>query len=89
MDIEERAILRNEFKAELSKLHVWDFEGEYNINHRGQQLIYYAKPEFMKAVISYIADHGEVGKRVKLEETRERQQSVIDFCREVKEKMQW
>ena len=62
-----------------------DYDG--NVISKGNELISYADADFMKKVICWIAENGEVNKRLKTELTKKRQQSVIDLCKEIKIKM--
>lgn len=64
-----------------------DYEG--NVISKGNQLISYGDADFIKNVICWIADNGEVNKRLKTELTKKRQQDVIDLCKQIKLNLNW
>ena len=64
-----------------------DYDG--NVISKGNEIVSYADSEFMKKVICWIAENGEVNKRLKTELTKKRQQDVIDLCKKIKIKMCW
>ena len=53
------------------------------------RLISYGNAKFIKSVISWIADNGEVNKYLKTEESRKRQEEIINICKDIKNKLCW
>ena len=49
----------------------------------------YANANYIKNLICYIADNGKIGIRAKKESTKQRQQDVIDICKNIKKQMKW
>ena len=54
-----------------------------------QTWVSYANAKYIKNLICYIADNGKIGIRVKKESSKQRQQGVIDICKNIKKQMNW
>jgi len=66
-------------------------ENKYNryIERVANDLIQDEDEKFLKDILIYIADNGKIRDRVTSEKTKQRQQGIIDLCKEIKSKMKW
>lgn len=66
-----------------------DRQYQDNIISLGNRWVSYANADFLKNVICWIADNGEVDKMLKTDLTKKRQQAVINLCKDIKTKLCW
>lgn len=55
----------------------------------GNDFISKSSAEYLQELIVYIADEGKVSRRLKKDSSKQRQQDLIDLCKDIKKKMKW
>lgn len=55
----------------------------------GDNFISKSSAEYLQELIVYIADEGKVSPRLKKDSSKQRQQDLIDLCKDIKKKMKW
>ena len=55
----------------------------------GNDFISKSSAKYLQELIVYIADEGKVSPRLKKDSSKQRQQDLIDLCKDIKKKMKW
>jgi hypothetical protein len=66
-----------------------DLNYDENVISHGNHLISYGDANFIKNVICWIADNGQVNQYLKTELSRKKQQEIINLCKDIKIKFCW
>ena len=62
---------------------------DYFDKSAGDNFISKSSAKYLQELIVYIADNGKVSARLKKDSSKQRQQNLIDLCKDIKKKMKW